>query len=793
MGNEVSSPHGVSPYPEEPNRRAQEHHQGQDQGRQHAASRQPSRDDIEGVVSERTRPSAFHNNSQNVQNASGHQDLRQKQADLRQAVTSRLPPAAAERSRDDMEKILSESSSGVRSDASSICQGAIDRDQFASSSQRPPAKATAVRSAMSPSQRPRATRGTEPPFPLPRGGSSNAFLPIQQNSYRSTQPSAVSPNFSSEVSQNFSPHMSSQLVPKRDASPVQRHSINSNTPSLGPDVRNSLDGSGVSNANGSVTPSHLRKGHRPSPPTDRETLRKEKEFEKAQEKLERDQAIAFLAAEDRRLDDFYYIRNEVLGKGTFGMVWLADCRRTKTEKFCAIKTVIKEAMPATALAREIQMMQLCAHVNIVRIYDCFKTADDVSMVLEHCAGNDLGSICDQLKSPVEEKLVARWMRQALCAIDYMHNIGLIHRDIKPTNFFLSSASYESPLKLGDFGLAMPYPTAPARANTGDPNVPKLIREKVGTPAFMSPEMHRLPRHSSGYDERVDEWALGVLLVFLLTKQCPFVDPRGKLIKEDLLSAKLPIWETGKLGALFEAVTVSDETDAVKTSKQAKKLCRDLLATDKSERIRVADALNQQWFDDVLTGENLEYDDTPVLAWNDFEDGFLSLEKQFRDIGNKLTGSSQSPGTSSSHPGGSSTHHSSSTYHKQCQKLLAVNSRQNQKKASPECCVCFVKTQLMDHVCPQCRNVVCSTCLPQLKKPECPVCRHDATAVHAVEEKFSTFSGQRRDAREKTVIIQLHFGRILSENVRKIQIRALPKFGVLVPNRKIRFWNLNPKF
>tara|TARA_A100001015_G_C14879183_1_gene667643 strand:- start:7 stop:459 length:453 start_codon:yes stop_codon:yes gene_type:complete len=150
-------------------------------------------------------------------------------------------------------------------------------------------------------------------------------------------------------------------------------------------------------------------------------------------------------------------------------------------------------MPAVALAREIQMMQLSNHENVVKLYDCFRTKDDVSLVLELCKGNDLTSIVDKLQNPLGEVIVSNWMRQALSAISYLHSIGIIHRDVKPANFYLLEEQFDSQLKLGDFGLAMPYPTLIARNKQKDPNVPKLVREKVGTPAFMAPEMHKLPR------------------------------------------------------------------------------------------------------------------------------------------------------------------------------------------------------------------------------------------------------------------------------------------------------------
>ena len=229
-------------------------------------------------------------------------------------------------------------------------------------------------------------------------------------------------------------------------------------------------------------------------PVDQAALREEKEQEKAQEKQEKRQAEIFLRPDDRCIDDFYKIRSdEVLGKGTFGMVWLADClpRSKRADQFCAVKTILREAMPVSCLAREVRMMQLCQQNNIVRVFDCFKTPQDISLVLELCEGGDLSSFCDKMDRPVPEKIAACWIHQALSAVDYLHNIGIIHRDIKPSNFFLHKLAdinqIENPdkfniestqIKLGDFGLAIPYPTLPARTINKDPQEPPFCREKV---------------------------------------------------------------------------------------------------------------------------------------------------------------------------------------------------------------------------------------------------------------------------------------------------------------------------
>ena len=216
-------------------------------------------------------------------------------------------------------------------------------------------------------------------------------------------------------------------------------------------------------------------------------------------------------------------------------------------------------------------------------------------------------------------------------------------------------------------------------------------------------LFKYERYSSGYDELVDEWALGVLLVYLLTLKCPFVDKQGKLLKDDLLNAKLPIWEKDQLSFLF------DSSKEVKNSKQAKFLCRSLLCPDRARRMRCEDALSQTWFSDVSSG-GLIFDEEPLLAFHNFEEGFIALESKVRNIGNKLASGLSPVTTSVPAP---------STNEKAYQREILASNRRQSKAPSNECCICFQSTGFMDHVCPRCANVVCAECLPHVKKAECP--------------------------------------------------------------------------
>merc|ERR550525_942597 len=98
------------------------------------------------------------------------------------------------------------------------------------------------------------------------------------------------------------------------------------------------------------------------------------------------------------------------------------------------------------------------------------------------------------------------MNYILSAIAFLHRKGICHRDVKPDNFMVAKGT----LKLADFGLATFVPPG------------KLLKDKCGTPAFMAPEIHSLPKRSPGYGFPVDVWAAGVTMYMILHQgQHPF--------------------------------------------------------------------------------------------------------------------------------------------------------------------------------------------------------------------------------------------------------------------------------
>lgn len=240
------------------------------------------------------------------------------------------------------------------------------------------------------------------------------------------------------------------------------------------------------------------------------------------------------------------------------------------------------------------------------------------------------------------------------------------------------------VKLGDFGTSL-------RIQTG-----KLVRCKIGTPAFMAPEMHLLPARSPGYDNKVDIWAAGVVMVFLLANEYPFIDGTGRLLRHKLIVGDVPIWETGTFQDVFlgfqEAVGMG--TRKKRPSKLARDLAFHLLTPGRQNRATAGSALRHQWFKLPVPEGGNDHEvivDAKLLDWKDFEDGLGVVGRDLQWAMDMMTGSL---GTTVDDP-------------------------------LKTCVVCYSAAGGVGYICPQCHHAVCAQCLEQLPKATCPYCRHEA--------------------------------------------------------------------
>ncbi|XP_071717564.1 CBL-interacting serine/threonine-protein kinase 6-like [Rutidosis leptorrhynchoides] len=197
-----------------------------------------------------------------------------------------------------------------------------------------------------------------------------------------------------------------------------------------------------------------------------------------------------------------------LGHGTFAKVYHA--RDLKTGGSVAMKIVGKEKVIRAGMMeqikREICVMKMVRHPNIVELHEVMASKTKVYFAMELVKGGELFSKIE--KGRLREDVARGYFQQLISAVDFCHSRGVYHRDLKPENLLLDE---DGNLKVTDFGLS---------AFTDHVWQDGLLHTTCGTPAYVAPEVIG----KKGYDgEKADIWSCGVILFVLLAGFLPFHD------------------------------------------------------------------------------------------------------------------------------------------------------------------------------------------------------------------------------------------------------------------------------
>lgn len=208
----------------------------------------------------------------------------------------------------------------------------------------------------------------------------------------------------------------------------------------------------------------------------------------------------------------------VLGRGGFSVVYRAWDPSLK--RWVAIKVPLLHCLPEPAARRhfllEAEATARLEHRGIVAIYEAGTDGETPYIAMAECRGPSLAKWLADRANPVEPKLAAHILLQLAEAVQYSHDRGILHRDIKPGNVLLfpdeSSSRPEFPFvpRLADFGLAKVL----EQDHSGSRST-----EVVGTPRYMAPES--IHGTSSATAAASDVYSLGAILYTLLTGQPPF--------------------------------------------------------------------------------------------------------------------------------------------------------------------------------------------------------------------------------------------------------------------------------
>ena len=269
-----------------------------------------------------------------------------------------------------------------------------------------------------------------------------------------------------------------------------------------------------------------------------------------------------------------YIKKKILGRGSFGIVYLVKQRYLS--RYFAMKVIKKSATKAKEeeenLMNEVDILRKLDHPNIVKITDFYSLKTEYNIITEYCQE---GELFDEIKaqSPFSEALAAWYLKQILSAICYCHNMNIIHRDLKPENILIVKRQKNGyhPIKIIDFGTAKVFQKE------------KAEHVLIGSAYYIAPEVL-----SRNYTELCDLWSCGVIMYILLTGRPPFnggsEEEIMKKIREGNYDLKKYPWGV-----------ISDE---------AKDLMKGLLQVNTKKRLSAKEALEHKWFKIEKTKSNI---------------------------------------------------------------------------------------------------------------------------------------------------------------------------------------------
>jgi len=287
-----------------------------------------------------------------------------------------------------------------------------------------------------------------------------------------------------------------------------------------------------------------------------------------------------------RIEDDYVLEpSQELGSGYNGSVFLAKSKDTH-ETF-AVKPFrlyrITQAQKRE-LKNEVEVFLAMDHPHVGRLRDVYEDESELRLVMERLEG---GELFDRVTAigRFTEKDAQDTIYQILVAINYIHCMGIVHRDIKLENFLYDSKSYAH-LKLIDFGFS--------RFTSN-----KRMQLGCGTLAYMAPEVL-----GGSYDLKCDMWSVGVIAFILLMGYMPFTGSDDEIraaITSGQYRIDKPRWE--------------------KLSENSKGFLQSLLVTDSDQRLSAEQALQHPWVEErnsvVVTEESSHLDEAIVSSLVDF--------------------------------------------------------------------------------------------------------------------------------------------------------------------------------
>ncbi|KAK4762698.1 hypothetical protein SAY86_008466 [Trapa natans] len=296
-----------------------------------------------------------------------------------------------------------------------------------------------------------------------------------------------------------------------------------------------------------------------------------------------------------------YQVGRTIGEGTFAKVKFAQNTETGQSvamKIMAKSTIMKHRM-VDQIRREISIMKIVRHPNIVRLHEVLASRTKIYIILEFVSGGELFDKIVHL-GRLSENESRKYFQQLIDAVSHCHSKGVYHRDLKPENLLLD---FHGNLKVSDFGLsALPQQEG------------GLLHTTCGTPNYVAPEV----LSQLGYDgATADIWSCGVILYVIMAGHLPF--------------------EEIDLPSLYKKINAAEFSSPTWFSPGAKSLLEKILNPNPRTRIGIDSIRKHPWFQknyipvNHIEVEEVNLDDIRI-AFEGIEDQYVTEQSEISEGG-----------------------------------------------------------------------------------------------------------------------------------------------------------------
>ena len=290
-----------------------------------------------------------------------------------------------------------------------------------------------------------------------------------------------------------------------------------------------------------------------------------------------------------------YKIGKMLGKGAFGRVNWGLHRLTR--RLVAVKAInmefMKDESSKKKMNNEISILKILRHPNVVKLLETFDTDKHHLIVMELCPGGDLLNYVRKRRK-LNEKYAKFVFKQIMEGLAYLHDNGVVHRDIKLDNILLDG---HGNIKIADFGVSRKVVDN------------EILFEQCGTPAYIAPEIVRELGYK-GYP--VDIWSAGVCLYAMLYGNVPFKANQMGDLNKMILDATIEYKDT--------------------VSEEARDLMQRMLQKNPNKRLTALESLDHKWFEDAdELGNNVNIFDEQELDLIKKEFTYISQKAKLKEL------------------------------------------------------------------------------------------------------------------------------------------------------------------